>query len=130
MEALTAGRPIRGKFPRIAPPTRGVSMTVQYGNGWRVRWARIIFVVIRPKTKDRVTQNRTRWFSSIRVEYGEKSHKALATVNTTIGVHSKNTGRIGRLSFRRALITWRTQNGMCAPRSEMTRIGTHRSLTE
>src|SRR5438045_2244808 len=69
--ADTAGKPTRGRFERKTPPRRGQSITVQKGNGWRVRCARITFVVMRPKTKDIVRQKRTRWFSRLRVEYGE-----------------------------------------------------------
>ena len=90
----------------------------------------MIFVVILPKTKDRVTQKRTRWLSGMSVEYGEKIHAQMAKVNTIIGVHSRKTGRTGRLSLLRALITLRTQNGTCAPKSATVIKGTQRSLTE
>jgi len=87
-------------------------------------------VVILPKTKDIVRQKSTSLFSDIRVEYGEKSHAPIEKVKTAIGVHSRKAGRTGRLSLRRALMTLITQNGTCTPKSEVTRIGTHRSLTE
>lgn len=125
-----AGMPIRGRFPMAAPPTKGVSMTVQYGKGWRVRCARMIFVVILPKTKDMVTQKRTRWFSSMSVEYGENTHAEVEQVKTIMGVHSRKTGRTGRLSLLRALTTCRTQNGTWAPKSAIVRVGTQRSITE
>jgi hypothetical protein len=127
---LICGSPMRGRLPRIAPPTNGVSMTVQYGKGCRVRWARIILVVILPKTNDIVRQKRTRWLSGIKVEYGEYSQAPVDRVKTTIGVHSRKTGRTGRFAALRAFITFSTQNGRCAPNNETTRIGTQRSLTE
>lgn len=65
----------------------------------------MIFVVIRPKTKDIVKQNRARWLSCIRVEYGEYSQAPIAPVYMTIGAHSVKTGAIGRPCFRRALTT-------------------------
>ena len=58
---VTTHRPNEGRCARNAPPKSGTSIMVQYGKGCLVRWARMIFVVIRPKTKDMVTQKRTRF---------------------------------------------------------------------
>jgi len=93
---------------KAAPTIKGTSIIVQYGNGCLVKWDRIIFVVIRPKTKLVVKQKRMRWFSASKVEYGEKSHAQQLAVKVIMGIHSRKTGRTGRLSRRRAATTFIT----------------------
>lgn len=87
----------------------------------------MIFVVMRPNTKAMVRQKRTRWFSAISVEWGESSHAPTAAVNVIIGVHSRKTGAIGRLSRRRARTTFRTQKGIWVPKRVRMMIPTQTS---
>jgi hypothetical protein len=105
----------------------GRRSTVQYGNGCFVRCARIILVVIRPKTKDMVTQKRTNRFSLRSEEYGEESQAKAELANTMIGVHSKNTGRTGRFWRLRERATWYTHAGTCAVKNVMRMIVTQKS---
>ncbi len=90
----------------------------------------MILVVILPKTNDMVRQNRTRWLSFIKVEYGENSQAQMDKVYRMIGVHSRKTGSTGRLFFLRAFTTFTTQNGTCAPNTDVVMSGTQRSRTE
>jgi len=123
------GNPSAGRLAITAPPTRGVRRTVHHGNGCRVRWARIILVVIRPNTMDRVTQKSVRWFSESRTEWGEFNHAAHEATNTISGVHSRRSGSVRSPLADRALYTLYTHAGTWATRNVPNTMGTHKSRT-
>lgn len=114
----------------MAPPIKGKSMMVHMGKGCRVRWARMIFVVMRPKTKDMVRQKRTSLLSRIKVEYGEYSQAVLEAVKMMIGDHSAKTGAMGRCCARRALTTLRTHAGRWMKKNVEKMTGIQTSMTE
>ena len=79
-----------------AAPVSGSSKTVNMGNGCLVRCARIIFVVMRPNTSERMAQSRgTRLCERIE-ECGEPIQIMQEAVKMRIGVHSMMVGRKGR----------------------------------
>lgn len=87
----------RGKFtynPKTSalinpvPITSGTNIMVQTGNSCFTKCARMILVVILPKTKLMVTQKRTKWLSTKIPEFLLPTHVMHAMVKVAIPINS------------------------------------------
>src|SRR5690349_23476749 len=90
----------------------------------------MILVVSRPNTNDIVKQNRTSLLSLNRFEYGEPNHAAQQNTYTSMGAHSRKTGRMGSPARLRARTTLTMQAGRCAEKNVTSKVGAQRSRNE